>query len=565
MIDPAFDARKSRMIKHHTLGRVFAPIAVLFSMTASLGAQSNALPLTTPGKSTLNFEVRLPRERMEMTISTSRILTMEQKIPQAQVNNQEILDLTPLSPNQIQVSAKKAGVTQINLWDEDKKLYTVDVIVYADTQELSLLLQSQFPNCTLKIVPVATSVLISGYVDKEEHVEKIIQIAKEFYPNVINNMSLGGVQKVLLHVKLMEVSRTKLRRLGFDFANINGGSTVVSSVSGLITGVTTAGATTSPGITTGGNPNFAFGIANGGSAFFGVLEALRQDNLLKVRAEPELVTQSGRAAFFNAGGEIPVPVPQSLGTVTIEWKKYGAQVDFVPIVLGNGKIRLEVRPRVSELDDSRSIVINGTTVPGIRSREADTAVELIAGQTMAIAGLLSSHEDVETRGLPWISEVPYIGVPFKRSNSSINEVELLILVTPELVEAMDPNEVPECGPGLHTTSPNDWELYMKGYLEVPNCCPNGNGDTNAPPPDGMIGPEEMTAPAASGAMTPGNRPYLRNPSASGTSQVARRANAPTSYGRNNSSNTPRGVPDSRPIDTNPPPSFVGPVGYDVIK
>jgi pilus assembly protein CpaC len=562
MIDPAFDARNSRMIKHHTLGRVFATIAILFSLTASLGAQSNTLPLTTPGKSTLNFEVRLPRERMEMTISTSRILTMEQKIPQAQVNNQELLDLTPLSPNQIQVSAKKAGVTQINLWDEDKKLYTVDVIVYADTQELSLLLQTQFPNCTLKIVPVATSVLISGFVDKEEHVEKIIQIAKEFYPNVINNMSLGGVQKVLLHVKLMEVSRTKLRRLGFDWANLNGGSGAISNVAGMWTDQS-LGAAATPLKYTGNN--FAFGITNGGSAFFGVLEALRQDNLLKVRAEPELVTQSGRAAFFNAGGEIPVPVPQSLGTVTIEWKKYGAQVDFVPIVLGNGKIRLEVRPRVSELDDTRSIIINGTTVPGIRSREADTAVELTAGQTMAIAGLLSSHEDVETRGIPWLSEVPYIGVPFKRSNNSINEVELLILVTPELVEAMDPNEVPQCGPGMNTTSPNDWELYMKGYLEVPNCCPNDNDKSNAPPQDGMIGPEEMTAPAASGALTPGNRPSPRNPSSSGTTQVARRANAPTSYGRNNSSNTTRVVPDSRPIDTNPPPNFVGPVGYDVIK
>ncbi len=551
------------MIKHQVLGRVFTPLALVCILAASLVAQSTVIPLPSNNPS-INFEVKLPHERMEMTASTSRILTMEQKIPQAQVNNPDLLDLTPLSPTQIQVSAKKAGVTQINLWDEEKKLYTVDVLIIGDAQELIVLLKSQFPNCSLKIIPVASSVLISGYVDKAENVDRIIQIAQEFYPKVINNMTLGGVQTVLLNVKLMEVSRTKLRRLGMDWTNIDSaGSTIASTAGGILTPVG-ASATGFPGgfaPSTTNPPTFSFKILSGGNTFTGVLDALRQDNLLKILAEPKLVTESGRAASFNSGGEIPVPVPQSLGTVTIEWKKYGAQVDFVPIVLGNGKIRLEVRPRVSELDTARSITINGTLVPGLRSREADTAVEMMAGQTLAIAGLVSSREESENRGLPWISEVPYLGVPFRKVSSTTNEVELLIMVTPELVAAMDASEVPPCGPGMSTTSPTDWELYMKGHLEVPNCCPNGG--PNSPPPDGMIGPEEIPSPA-SGALMPGNRPF-RGGSEVGRTQVARRSNGAISQSRYNSSKPTRGAVESRANGTNMTPPFVGPVGYDVVK
>jgi pilus assembly protein CpaC len=168
-------------------------------------AQQPSIP---SGKPSVVFKVRGPSERMEMTVHTSRILTMDQKIPQAQVNNPDILELTPLSPTQIQVSAKTAGVTQINLWGEDQKLYTVDVIVFGDARELEMLLRSAFPTAALKVTPVANAVMISGFVDQPERIERIIRIAEEYYPKVINNMNVGGCQQVLLRVRVMEVSRT---------------------------------------------------------------------------------------------------------------------------------------------------------------------------------------------------------------------------------------------------------------------------------------------------------------------------------------------------------------------
>ena len=204
-----------RHIFHGILGPVLA-ISTLLSATGP-----TALAQTAPRPSIVR-KLQSTSERMEMTVNTSRILSLDQKIPQAQVNNPEILHLTPLSPNQIQVSAKKPGVTQVNLWTEGKQIYTVDVIVRGDARELGETLKSQFPSASLQVVPVANSVMISGYVDQPEHVNHIIRIAEEYYPKVINNITVSGVQQVLLHVRVMEVSRTKLRSPGIRLRQADG-------------------------------------------------------------------------------------------------------------------------------------------------------------------------------------------------------------------------------------------------------------------------------------------------------------------------------------------------------
>lgn len=446
-----------------------------------LGAAMAALALMVegalaePSGTSVVHRVSAPSERLEMTVNTSRILTLDQKIPVAQVNNPEVLELTALSPNQIQILAKRAGVTQVNLWDEQNQIHTVDVIVYGDAQELTLLLQSQFPTASLKVIPLSNSVLISGVVDDPNHVQRIVAIAEDYYPRVQNHITVAGVQQVLLQVRVMEVSRTKLRSLGIDFADLTRtGDFVGQSVSGLL--AASSGATFDvpsggmlPSAATGptGGQTFQFGIVEPGNSFFGVIEALQQKNLAKILAEPNLVTVSGRPAFFNVGGEFPILVPQSLGTVSIQFRRFGTQVDFVPIVLGNGIIRLEVRPRVSEPDSALSVVINGTNVPALKVREVETGVEMRAGQTLAIAGLVQNRLEASSRGLPFLSDLPWIGAAFGRRREQTNEIELLILVTPQLVEAMDPCDVPPGGPGLDTVNPTDGQLYGRGHLEVP--------------------------------------------------------------------------------------------------
>ena len=417
-----------------------------------------------------------PSDRLEMTVNGSRMLTLDQKIPRAQVNNREILDLTPLSPTEVQVFAKKAGVTQINLWNEEGEVHTIDVVVFGDARELTMLLQSQFPHSNIKVTPLANSVVLSGFIERSDQVPQIIRIAEDYYPKVVNNLEVGGVQQVLLHCKLMEVSRTRLRAIGMDFATSNGADFLVSSVGGLINSVANNAQT----VTAAADTTLSFGLVDGDDTFFGFLELVRQHNLGEVLSDPTLVAISGRPAYFLAGGEFPVLVPQSLGTVTITFKEFGTRLDMVPLVLGNGNIRLEVRPQVSELDDTRSVTVAGVQVPALRTREVETAVEMRAGQTLALAGLVQKRTVAVTTGVPFLADLPYFGVPFRRNRETTEEIELLVLVTPELVEPLEAHEVPPCPPGSSSESPNEFDFYLRGHIEVPSCGPCGPGGNCGP-------------------------------------------------------------------------------------
>lgn len=447
-----------KALRNLALRRALSLSCTLSMLIASTPALAEAPPAASPV-----INVTANTQRLEMTANSSRILTVDYKIPQAQVNNPDIVELRALSPTQLQVLAKKAGVTQINIWDEDDNVHSMDVMVLGDAQELTMHLRSQFPSASLRVSPLANSVVISGTVDRPEQVQGVMEIAGDYYPKVINNMEVSGVQQVLLHVKVMEVSRTKLRAMGFDFAASNGSDFLVSSISGLI-----SASAASVGIAAGtGGDTMRFGFVNGSNRFFGFLEALQKNDLMKILAEPTLVAISGRAASFKSGGEFPILVPQSLGTVSIEYKTYGTQVDFVPLVLGDGRIRLEVRPRVSEIDSTQSVTVNEITVPGLRVREVDTSVEMQAGQTLALAGLVQTREEAQHKGVPGLSDLPWLGSAFRRVTHEKNEIELLIMVTPELVDAMDCHEVPPGGPGLNSAAPTDLDLYGRGHLEVP--------------------------------------------------------------------------------------------------
>ncbi len=445
------------------------------------------------GTSNVTFKVRGAAERLEMTVNKSRVVEFPFEVPRMMVNNPDLVRVSPISSKSVQLSALKSGVTQLNVWDTDGNVTALDVIILGDVAELDMTLKSLFPEAALRLYPLNSSLYISGFVPKADMVGSILSVARDYFPNVINDMKVGGVHKVLLHVKVMEISRTKLRSCGFDWAQLSaGGSFLSQGVSGVLqtpgTAVGTQGATV------------RFGVVGSGGEFYGFVEALRQNELARLLAEPTLVTLDGRPATFNVGGQVPIPMQQALGVTTVTYRQFGTQIDFVPIILGNGMIRLEVRPDITEIDPSLRDSVTG--VPGFRQRTADTAVEMKAGQTLAIAGLVFTREDSVNRGIPWLADLPYVGAPFRRVSNLRNDVELLIFVTPEFCEAMDPDEVPPCGPGQLTTSPTDCELYGRGYIEVPKNCPGGNcGPGGMAPPN--FGPMEQIP---QGQMSPGIQP-----------------------------------------------------------
>jgi pilus assembly protein CpaC len=467
---------------------------------SAAGAEAGKISLVD--NSDLLRPIRSAQERVNMTINSSVILVLEKNIPRCQVDNPDLLTLTPLSARQVQVHAKKTGMTEVTLWDEDNHVYTVDVSIYGDTRELNELLRSEFPGAAITVRPTAAGVVLGGFVDRADDVSRIVTMAQDYYPKVINHIYVGGVPQVILHVKVMEVSRTKLRDIGVDFTEVfSDGSSFFSSSAAGISKVATLPQVVAPVpqpqtpitsvVNTLVQPTISAGVINQfNNGFFGFIQFLQRSNLLKVLAEPTLVTTSGRPAYFLSGGEMPIPVPQSLGTVSIQFRKFGTQVDFVPIVLSAGRIHLEVRPKVSEIDPTVSITLNGTTIPGFRTRECDTGVEMNAGQTLALAGLIQTNVESQKQGLPYLMDIPYLGVLFRRTTETIEETELLITVRPELAEAMNCEQVPPVGPGVGTMQPDDCGLYWKGYFEVPSPPMPGQGGQGGPGgPGGPMGPD----------------------------------------------------------------------------
>ena len=430
---------------------------------APAGQSQGDTQLVSHDATAANHLISQPVERMEMLVKSSRIVTLEARIPRFQVHNEEVLGATPVSQNQLQIYAKLPGSTQINLWDTEDNLYTVDVTVVADAREIEGILAAQLPMATLKVMPVNASAIVSGWVSSVDDVDRAVAIVEQFYPTVVNNIKVVGVQQVLLHTRIMEVSRTKFRDLGFDFALTDTNSLLLNAPGSLIN----APASTLAGASPFGGERAA-NVRIISDDFESLISALRQDDLLKFLAEPTVIATHGRPARFTVGGKVPYIVPSGNGAITVSYEEYGTSVDFLPFVVGPGRIRLEVRPEVKEPDDSRAVTISGSQVTAFTQRYVETAVELQAGQTFAIAGLLQSRTESTARRTPFLGELPYLGMFFRRMEERRNDIELLITVTPELVDAMDPHEVPRTGPGLHSTSPSDGHFYKHGYLEVPN-------------------------------------------------------------------------------------------------
>jgi len=293
-------------------------------------------------------------------------------------------------------------------------------------------------------------------------------------PRIINLIRVPGVHQVLLQVKIAELDRTGLREIGADILGVDpsSGNIFGTQIGGAtINALGTLGLGGLVGLASGeiGPTTTAFGIFPSGDWQI-LLRALRQNSLLRILAEPNLMAMSGHEASFLAGGQFPVPVPQTGGgisnNVTIEFKDFGVQLDFTPYVLDNERIRLNVTPEVSTIDFSlgTTLVVGGDPVPGVNTRRATTTVELRQGQTLAIAGLLQVVIDAQTSRIPGLGDLPYLGPLFSNTTHRRVEKELLVLVTPYLVEAMDQDQVP-CLPGDEINDPNDLEFYLLNRIE----------------------------------------------------------------------------------------------------
>ncbi|MEM7455974.1 MAG: pilus assembly protein N-terminal domain-containing protein [Planctomycetota bacterium] len=397
-------------------------------------------------------------DSVEIITGTSRRLTFDYKIPELWVENPEIIKASPIAPNEIMVTGLQPGISTLTVSDATGARQQINCQVVADTRKLERAISDHFPDSSVTVHALETGVLVKGFVARQEHIEAIMAVSRDYFPaQVINRVQINQPQQVAIRVKVYEVSRTKLRRLGINFSFQNSDVNIVTSVADLISGATTDG--------------INYSVVGSDSTFSSFINTLEQNNVAKLLDQPTIVTTHGRPAEFLSGGEIPIAVASGLGTTSVEFRPFGTKLDIVPLIQGGGEMILEVRAEVSEVANDLS---NNSGVPGFRVRRVNTGVKMRAGHTLALAGDFRQETETEVGGIPHLMDSSIVGPFFRRTEDLKNETELVFMITPRFVSDVDPARVPRLGPGQLTDSPSDYELYVNGYTEVPRCqedCP----------------------------------------------------------------------------------------------
>ena len=499
------------MRKTLTIIACAAAVAVFGQSTPAIGFQ--------PG---LQFQVNESVDSLEIIAGSSRRLKFRYNVPELMVENPGIVQATPVAPNEILISGVKPGITTITVSDPSKNLQTIKVQVTVDVRELENAYAKHFADSKIRVDALQTGVIVSGYVARADQIENVMAVARDYFPsNVINHLQVNGSQNIAIKVKVYEVSRSKLRKLGIDWSLISNDWGVVSSVSDLIQEFSLADGTVS-----GSGQNLTFGVVGNNTAFNAFIEALEQRNVAKLLDQPTLVAQNGRPAEFLSGGEVPIQVAAGLGTNAVEFRPFGTKLDIVPIVHGAGQLTLEVRAEVSEIAND---LAGESGIPGFRVRRVNTGVKMKAGHTLALAGDYREDSQSQTRGVPKLMDSPFIGPFFRAESDETNETELVFLITPRFISEVEPNQLPALGPGQLTTTPSDLEFFGHGFLEVPKCredCPvNDSFDDPTAKPIEQLLPEYPAEPVSEPAVTPEVTPPLETSYRFPVEQSSRRSQA----------------------------------------
>jgi pilus assembly protein CpaC len=310
-------------------------------------------------------------------------------------------------------------------------------------------------------------ITLSGTATNATNLSRALSMAEAYAPKkIVNALEVGGVQQVMLEVRVAEMNRDLIKRLGLNFVGVGNDFFAVSVLGNLTRlaslahpiGQTATVAAEATQVIQG-----AFGFNAASTSWTGLVDALKEENALKVLAKPTLMALNGQEAAFLAGGEFPIPVPQAFGLVTVQFKKFGVGLVFTPTVLNSKHISLSVAPEVSELDFTNALRLQGFVVPAITTRRAATTIELGDGQSFAIGGLLRDNVRESVKKVPFLGEVPILGALFRSSSFQKSETELVIIVTPHLVKPLDMNV--QTLPTDYFVEPNDFEYYLMGFGE----------------------------------------------------------------------------------------------------
>jgi len=408
-------------------------------------------------------------ERIELAVGKSLTLRSNQAVKRVSIGGPEIADFVLISPKEIYITGKAAGATNLTLWQDSKVISVYDLEVGYDISGLKQKLAAMLPDEKgIHVFSTGNSITLSGRISSTANLSQAIALAESYAPegSVRNLLEVAGIHQVMLEVRVAEISKTLLKQLGVNFTYTNNNDFAAGFVNKLVRLVEPQDGNlmTGPlGLLVSPSVNAFFRFNKGNSSWTGFIDALKEDGMLKVMAEPTLIALSGQTANFLAGGEFPIPVPQGLGTVGIEYKPYGVGLSFTPTVLEDNKISIKVAPEVSDLDYSSAVVVEGFIIPGLITRRAATTVDLADGQSFAIAGLLNETVRDSYSRYPKLGEIPILGSLFRSRSFQKQETELVILVTPRLVKPLDMQK--QKLPTDYYIEPDDWDIYLWGFME----------------------------------------------------------------------------------------------------
>jgi pilus assembly protein CpaC len=447
-----------------TLRSVGALAAAVALAASDAGAQDQAgppQPLIQSPAATDASGVRSPvrvRDQVRagellVPINKSQVIEVDRAFAEVSVGNPAVADVVPLTRRTLYVFGKQLGTTSLTITDDGGDLIAVvDLVVSYDVEGLRAQLFELLPGQRVEVRPASDGLVLSGRLSNASSVQRALALAERYAPGKITNlMEVTGNQQVMLAVRFAEVSREVIKQLGAqtDFLFANGDVAIATDFGDT------------PPIDPLSFGSAAFALQTGDIALDVIFDALEQRGVVTTLAEPNLIALSGDTASFLAGGEFPIPVEQDNdGGITVEFKPFGVSLSFTPTVLGSDLVNLEMFTEVSDIDRSTSVQINDLVIPGLTTRRARTTVELRNGQGFAIAGLLRDDFEDTVRQYPVLGDIPVLGQLFRSNGYQLDQSELVVIVTPYLVQPAAPMAL--LTPTDVFQAPSDAELFLQG-------------------------------------------------------------------------------------------------------
>jgi len=429
--------------------------------TTMLTAACAVLPLAAAPSGPAHAQAATrPSSEIVLSIGRGQLITIPGSMADIFVANEAVADVQVKSQRQLYLFGRSGGETTVYASNAaGEVIWSANVRVGSNIDSIDQMLALAMPDAKISVATMSSnSVLLTGTVAAPEDAAEAERLVKAFMgdgANVVSRLKTATPLQVNLQVKFAEVSRSLVRALGANLASSDSSSGFKFGVGqgrsswlpqyspggALGTGVTDGADGTSVVATNGSGTTIAGFGKFLGLDLAGALDLAETDGLVTTLSQPNLTALSGETADFLAGGEFPIPSSQGLGSTSIEFKKYGVSLAYTPTVLSNGRISLRVRPEVSELSTQGAVTVSGFQIPALTVRRAETTVELGSGQSFMIAGLMSNNANNTIDKAPGLGDLPILGNLFKSTEFRKGQTELVIVVTPYLVNPVDANDI----------------------------------------------------------------------------------------------------------------------------